>query len=355
MESAQAEARASVTPFQWTGHELRVLDQRLLPAEEQWNGCNDARSVYEAIRSMQVRGAPAIGIAAAYGVVLAAHRARGEENWRDCIARALDELAGARPTAVNLFWALRRMRACLEHQDNATDAASALEAEALAIHDEDRQANVRMGELAREIMCEGQSQPMEVLTHCNTGALATGGYGTALGAIRSLWYAGALAHVHVDETRPWLQGSRLTAWELGREGIPYSLNADSAAAMILSRGDVKWIVVGADRIAANGDVANKVGTLNLAVLARHYGARMMVVAPSSTVDEGTPNGEAIAIEEREANEVRTVRGQSMAPMDAPVFNPVFDVTPASLIDVIVTEAGVVHQPNAERMASALFV
>lgn len=355
MQSAEAEARASVTPFQWTGHELRVLDQRLLPVEEQWNGCGDFRSVYEAIRSMQVRGAPAIGIAAAYGVVLAAQRARGEPDWRERTALALDELAGARPTAVNLFWALGRMRACLERQDTATDAASALEEEALAIHGEDRQANVRMGELAREIMCEGHSGAMEVLTHCNTGALATGGYGTALGGIRSLWYAGALSHVHVDETRPWLQGSRLTAWELAREGIPYSLNADSAAAMILSRGGVRWVVVGADRIAANGDVANKVGTLSLAVLARHYGVRVMVVAPSSTVDEQTPSGADIAIEERGAEELRTVRGQSMAPLDAPVFNPVFDVTPASLVDVIVTEAGVVREPDVERMAAALFV
>ena len=260
-------------------------------------------------------------------------------------------LAKSRPTAVNLFWALERMEKVFHACHSLDEATDRLAAEAVRLHEDDLAANLAMADYALEVM--NPDKPVAVLTHCNTGALATGGYGTALGVIRRLHEEKLLKRVYADETRPWLQGSRLTAWELTRDHIPVTLNADGAAAAIMASGKVKWIVVGADRITANGDVANKIGTYNLAVLARHHKIGFMVVAPSSTVDMSLESGKDIPIEEREGTEVREIRGIPLAPAGVQVFNPVFDVTPASLIDAIVTEKGAVRNPNITGMR-ALF-
>jgi len=336
--------------MRWHGDCLELLDQRLLPGEECWVKAVRASEVAGCIADMVVRGAPAIGIAAAYGVALAARYAGGGD-WQAEIKQGIRELAASRPTAVNLFWALERMEQTLHACHSLAEAAERLETEAIRIHREDIEANYTMAGHALEAMCP--EQPIGVLTHCNTGALATGGYGTALGVVRRLHREQLLERVYADETRPWLQGSRLTAWELARDHIPVTLNADGAAASIMAAGKVKWVVVGADRITANGDVANKIGTYSLAVLARHHKVGFMVVAPSSTVDMALARGADIPIEERDATEVREVGGRQLAPADVQVFNPVFDVTPASLIDVIVTEKGVVHNPNITGM-EALF-
>jgi methylthioribose-1-phosphate isomerase len=336
--------------MRWQGDSLELLDQRLLPDQETWLRLDTAEGVAGAIRDMVVRGAPAIGISAAYGVVLAARSASGGD-WRARVDQAMQTLAESRPTAVNLFWALARMNETLARCNSRDQAIEQLSAAAVAIHEDDLAANLAMADHALAHM--NADQPMSVLTHCNTGALATGGYGTALGVIRRLHEAGLLANAFADETRPWLQGSRLTAWELARDGIPVTLNADSAAAAILASGKVSWVIVGADRITANGDVANKIGTYSLAVLARYHGVGFMVVAPSSTVDMALESGRDIPIEERDGTELRQVRTVPMAPDSVPVFNPVFDVTPADLIDAIVTEKGVVSRPDAQGMR-ALF-
>lgn len=332
--------------MRWHGSSLELLDQRLLPDQEVWLSLSTAGGVASAIRDMVVRGAPAIGISAAYGAALAARGASGDD-WRAQIEKAMTTLAESRPTAVNLFWALARMQEKLAQCDTRNDAIAQLAAAAVAIHEDDLAANLAMADHALTHMNIGQ--PISVLTHCNTGALATGGYGTALGVIRRLHETGMLTNAFADETRPWLQGSRLTAWELMRDGIPVTLNADSAAAAILASGKVSWVVVGADRITANGDVANKIGTYSLAVLARYHGVGFMVVAPSSTVDMALESGTDIPIEERDGRELRQVRDLPMAPASVPVFNPVFDVTPAGLIDAIVTEKGVVSRPDKAGM------
>jgi methylthioribose-1-phosphate isomerase len=257
-------------------------------------------------------------------------------------------LAGSRPTAVNLFWALERMARCIERVDS-DDPVPVLLAEAQAIHSEDRAANRRIGELGAELI----SRPTEVITHCNAGALATGGYGTALGVIRSAFQAGKVECVYADETRPWMQGSRLTAWELQYSGIPVVVQADGAAAGLMARGRIGWIIVGSDRIAANGDVANKIGTYGLAVLARHHGVRFMVAAPTSTIDMRTASGADIPIEERDSGEVLDCGGRRIGPAGVAARNPVFDVTPAGLVDAIVTERGVVEKPTPEKMRALL--
>lgn len=334
--------------IRWFGDRLELLDQRLLPGQEQWLSLASAVEVASCIRDMVVRGAPAIGISAAYGMALAAQQARTDQ-WRHDLAEASRVLAASRPTAVNLFWALKRIATVLDDCEDLAVARARLTETAEAIHREDLAANLAMADHALSVMAE--EAPFSVLTHCNTGALATGGYGTALGVIRRLHECGRLQRVYADETRPWLQGSRLTAWELTRDGIPVTLNADGAAAWVLARGDVRWVVVGADRITANGDVANKIGTYSLAVLARHHGVKFMVVAPSSTVDMSLQSGESIPIEERGGDEVRQVQGQPLAPAQVDVFNPVFDVTPAGLIDAIVTEKGVIEQPGPTAMAA----
>lgn len=336
--------------MRWHGDRLDLLDQRLLPGEERWVSAERASEVARSITDMVVRGAPAIGITAAYGVVLAARYAGGGD-WQAEIRQAIRDLAGSRPTAVNLFWALERMEAVLHGCHSLAEATKRLEAEAVQIHQEDVAGNLAMADHAVEVMCP--DNPISVLTHCNTGALATGGYGTALGVIRRLHENSLLERVYADETRPWLQGSRLTAWELARDDIPVTLNVDGAAAAIMASGKVKWVIVGADRITANGDVANKIGTYSLAVLARHHKVGFMVVAPSSTVDMSLATGGDIPIEERDGTEVREVGGRQLAPDGVQVFNPVFDVTPANLIDAIVTERGVVNNPNITGM-KALF-
>jgi len=326
--------RDTIRAVQWRGNHLRLLDQRRLPHAEVWLDCRGADEVAQAIQDLVVRGAPAIGIAAAWGVVLAAQRG-------DDLEAALAGLRAARPTAVNLMWALDRMRARISAGANA----QALANEAQTIQDEDLVANRRMGELGAALIEPGSG----VLTHCNTGSLATAGYGTALGVIRAGVAGGRIRHVYAGETRPWLQGARLTMWELARDGIPATLIADSAAAHLMREHRLQWVIVGADRIAANGDVANKIGTYQLAISAKHHGARFMVVAPSSTVDMGTPSGEDIAIELRDPAELLSHAGARTVVEGANAWNPVFDVTPASLIDAIVTERGVIEKPDAESM------
>jgi methylthioribose-1-phosphate isomerase len=330
---------SAVRPLIWQSTHLRMLDQRVLPREVRYLDCRSAGDVAEGIHAMAVRGAPAIGIAAAYGLVMAV---RGDPKGFD---HAFEVLAASRPTAVNLRWALERMRSVwLTRPD-----VEALEAEAIAIHDEDLAQNLKMGELGAALI----GHNAQLMTHCNTGALATGGHGTALGVIRSAHAAGKVACVYNTETRPWLQGARLTAWELQQEGIPAKLIADGAAAHLMTVQKIDWVIVGADRIAANGDTANKIGTYALAVAARRHGVKFMVVAPSGTFDLRCPNGAAIPIEERTAKELTEFRGQAITPDGYDAFNPVFDVTPAELIDALVCERGTILQPTAEKVARLL--
>lgn len=340
-----------VEAIRWSNGVLELLDQRVLPHEEIWHSYTDAAAVAQAIRDMIVRGAPAIGITAAYGVVFAAANAfaTAQVGWKQALVDAMNTLAQSRPTAVNLFWALARMQRLIDALPDEHSPESALLEEALAIHEEDYQANLKMGEAGAALIAAECASPIAIMTHCNTGSLATGGHGTALGVIRSLYKKGMLSHVCADETRPWMQGARLTAWELQQEGIPVVLNADAAAAHIMKQGAVKWVIVGADRITANGDAANKIGTYSLAVLARYHGVKFMVVAPSSTVDMSLSQGDEIHIEERTSHEVTHVGGVAMAPDNVVAYNPVFDVTPAALIDAIVTERGVVLNPNTQKM------
>lgn len=342
----------SVRAIEWRGDHLMLLDQRLLPAREEWVECRDAVAVADAIRALAVRGAPAIGVAAAYGLALAARHLEhaGRAIDASALAPARAVLSAARPTAVNLFNALARMDACLERATGLVPAqtSAALHAEALAIDAEDLAANRRMGELGAALIAPGSG----VLTHCNTGSLATAGFGTALGVIRA-GYAGAKIHeVFACETRPWLQGARLTMWELLRDRIPARLIADSAGAHLMDSGKVHWLIVGADRICANGDTANKIGTRQLAIAARFHGVKVMVVAPTSTLDFSTASGDSIEIELRDGRELTEIAGVRTASPGAEAWNPVFDVTPASLIDVIVTERGVVERPSTERLRAA---
>ncbi len=328
----------SVRAMIWHGDRLTLLDQRYLPLDEVWIDCTDASGVADAIRAMVVRGAPAIGVAAAYGLALAAHAGAD-------LGAAGATLGQARPTAINLHWALERMSrvAAAVAPD---ELAGRLAREAEAIHAEDLAANHAIGE-AGAAQIDG---PTGVLTHCNTGALATGGFGTALGVIRSGWASGRIDAVFMGETRPWLQGARLTAWELAREGIEGQVIVDGAAAALMASGRIGWVIVGADRVAANGDVANKIGTCGLAVLARHFGIGFMVAAPSSTIDPAAADGASIPIETRTGDEVLAWAGRRVAPPDARAWNPVFDVTPANLVDALVTEHGVLHNPDAAGLA-----
>jgi methylthioribose-1-phosphate isomerase len=334
----------------WHDGRLHLLDQRDLPARAHYLTLATAADTARAIRDMVVRGAPAIGITAAYGVVLAARARYAEagEGWRGAIEADLDVLAASRPTAVNLFWALARMRGRIGALGDGAPEPPLL-AEAQAIHAEDRAANYAMGELGARLI----QGPTEVITHCNAGALATGGYGTALGVIRSGFAAGLITRVYADETRPWLQGSRLTAWELQHSGIPVVVPADEAAAILMARGGIGWVIVGSDRIAANGDVANKVGTYGLAVLARHHGVGFMVAAPTSTIDLNVASGADIPIEERNPDEVLAIGGRRLGAAGVAARNPVFDITPAELVDVIVTERGVVERPDDAKIRALM--
>ncbi len=320
-------------PIEWlTEGRLRFVDQTRLPGEEVWLDVADYHDVAEAIRSLRVRGAPLIGIAAAYGLALAALAAPTDD--RDAFPRSLREAASTlrdtRPTAVNLAWALHRALAAAEGAPSVEEARRALLEEARQIHEEDIEGNRRIGELGAQLLSEDAS----VLTHCNAGSLATGGYGTALGVVHTAWEQGKLRRVYVTETRPLLQGARLTSWELQRDGIPFTLVVDSAAGSLLQRGLVDAVVVGADRIAANGDVANKIGTYALAVLARDNGVPFYVAAPTSTIDLCAGSGEAIPIEERAAEEVTSLAGVATAPAGVEATNPAFDVTPGEYVTAI---------------------
>jgi methylthioribose-1-phosphate isomerase len=335
-----------ISPIRWSDGRLWLLDQRRLPVEEVERPCTDWREVADAIRTLAVRGAPAIGVAAAFGVALAARGSAATEPAG--LAADLDEaiagLGATRPTAVNLFWALERMRAVAAAGRDlpVTALRDRLLDEARAMLDEDVAANRQMGAHGAALVPAGA----RILTHCNTGALATAGYGTALGVVRAAHGRGLVREVWVDETRPVMQGSRLTAWELVKEGIPHRVISDVVAAQVMREGRVDLVITGADRIAANGDTANKIGTYGLAVLARHHAIPFYVAAPVSTIDPSTASGAAIVIEERDPAEVRGVAGRQTAPAESPVYNPAFDVTPAELITAIVTERGVFRPPYA---------
>jgi methylthioribose-1-phosphate isomerase len=330
---------------------VEVLDQTRLPAEAVTVSLSEWPQVAEAIRAMVVRGAPAIGVAGAMGVALAAQRARGDlAAVKEEVARAAAALRGARPTAVNLARAVDLQAAAASaHPGPPAALAADLAAAARALHADEVERCERIGRHGLALLSRGA----RILTHCNAGALATGGYGTALGVVRAAFAADPTVRVVVDETRPLLQGARLTAWELDREGIPYTLIADSTAAAMMATGRVTHVVVGADRIAANGDVVNKVGTYALAILAREHGIPTIVAAPTTTVDLSTPAGADVPIEERAADEVRGLDlfGRAVAPEGAGVANPAFDVTPARLVAAIVTEDGV-HRPPYERSLRA---
>ncbi|MEO8378416.1 MAG: S-methyl-5-thioribose-1-phosphate isomerase [Acidobacteriota bacterium] len=318
-----------VTPLSWDGQTLSLLDQRLLPGEERWIACRTASEVADAIRTMVVRGAPAIGVSAAYGMAMAA--ARGED-----LQAAATVLKAARPTAVNLAWAVDRLLGC-------GDEPGAMREEAERIHRDDVANNQRMGRFGAELL--GPSST--ILTHCNAGALATAGYGTALGVIRAAIESGRRVAVFADETRPYLQGARLTAWELQRDGIDVTLITDNMAGHFFQQGQFDAVIVGADRIAANGDAANKIGTYTVAVLAHAHGVPFYVAAPLSTIDPACPDGSFIPIEERSAQEVTDINGSRVAPAGIGVRHPAFDVTPARLITAIITERGVLRPPYGE--------
>ena len=331
-----------VRALHWTGNRLRLLDQTRLPGEEVYLELEVWPQVVEAIRELRVRGAPALGVAGAYALALAGQEYvdLGSQEFQGQLGIAAEQIAGARPTAVNLAWAVRRALNAARKASSPGAALERLLAEAHDIETEDLAANRRIGALGAELIPRGAT----VLTHCNTGALATAGYGTALGVIRTAWAQGKVVDVIATETRPLLQGARLTAWELAQEGIPVTLVVEGAVGHVLRQGRVQAMVVGADRIAANGDVANKIGTYTLAVLGRAHGVPLYVAAPRSTVDLETPTGADIPIEERGAHEVACLAGTPIAPDGASVYNPAFDVTPAEYIGAIVTEAGVVRPP-----------
>jgi methylthioribose-1-phosphate isomerase len=336
-------AAAPVETLRWSGERLELIDQRALPQRVQYIVCTRADEVADAIRSMVVRGAPAIGCAAAYGIALSALRAvASREPLAQSLPAAFDSLAASRPTAVNLFWALARMRRCWEGLATAPEAeiAAALVAQARAIHAEDIAANRVLGRLGAELL----PQRCRVLTHCNAGALATAGYGTALGVVRAAVAAFRRRSPRYACPRPVLQGARLTAWEMQQEGIPVTLIADGAAGYLMSRGEIDAVIVGADRVAANGDVANKVGTYMVAVLAHRHGIPFYVACPVSTLDAAIATGADIPIEERPPMEVLGFKEATWAPDGVDVRNPAFDITPAELVSALVTERGVARAP-----------
>lgn len=338
-------------PILWREDHVEMIDQTLLPVKEEWLSFRTSDEVAEAIRTMRIRGAPAIGIAAAYGVALAALGSRATEAsaLRAELEQASRVLAATRPTAVNLFWALERMKRTWAVEGGVEDLRRRLVAEARAVAAEDE-------EMCRSIGRHGASlvpEDARILTHCNAGALATGDYGTALGVVRAAHEAGKVRHVWVDETRPWLQGARLTAWELMQDGIPCRLICDNMAGHFMQRGQVDMVVVGADRITAHGDVANKIGTYTVAVLCKEHGIPFYVAAPYSTIDPSLQDGRDIPIEERSAAEVTHLQGRQIAPGGVSVANPAFDVTPARLVTAIITERGVFRAPYAESLSRAV--
>ena len=339
------------TPLEWEGDSLRILDQRRLPSEEVWIETSDYRAVVGSIQGMAVRGAPAIGIAGAYGLALAAMELAQTANgdFSDRLDESAREIRQARPTGANLGSAVDRMLACTRSAQTIEEVVTDLVREAVLIHQEDIENNREIGGHGAKLIPWGS----RALTHCNTGALATGGYGTALGIIRTAWRDGRLERVYATETRPLLQGARLTAWELVRDGVEACLLADSAAGILMSRGMVHSVFVGADRVASNGDVANKIGTYNLAVLAKESGVPFYVSAPTSTLDMRISSGEEIEIEERGEEEVLEYGGSRSAPEGISAFNPAFDVTPNRYVTAIVTELGVARPPYRRGLATML--
>ncbi len=328
----------------WEDNKVKLLDQRLLPQEELYLEITDYHDIIEAIRTLAIRGAPAIGVAAAMGAALGALELKTEdpEEFKNSFAAICREIAAARPTAVNLFWALNRVQDVVKAHPAEPVAAwqERLVHEAQVILKEDDTTNRHLAQHGQAVIKDGD----QVLTHCNTGALATGAYGTALGVMRAAWEAGKRFSVWVDETRPLLQGARLTTWELGKIGIPYTLIPDGAAAALMQKGRVNVIIVGADRIAANGDTANKIGTYSLAVLAKYHGVPFYVAAPFSTFDFAIADGMQIPVEERAPEEVTRFRQEVLAPTGAQALNLAFDVTPHELITGIITEKGIARQP-----------
>jgi len=339
-----------IKTLEWTDAGVRFIDQTKLPTEEIYVICKNYEEVANAIRTMIVRGAPAIGVAAAMGVALGAlqSQARTLPEFEREFDAICDVLAGTRPTAVNLFWAIRRMREKFERlrTQPLEKIKAELVAEAQRMHVEDIAANEAMGRHGAVLLPSSGG----VLTHCNAGALATAGYGTALGVIRSAVASGKQISVFADETRPFLQGSRLTAWELMKDGIPTTLIADNMAGAMMRLGKIDAVIVGADRIAANGDVANKIGTYSVAVLAKEHGIPFYVAAPISTVDLNTPDGSKIPIEQRASTEVTHLAGKQIAPDDVRVENPAFDVTPSKYVTAIITERGVARAPYRDSLA-----
>jgi methylthioribose-1-phosphate isomerase len=342
-----------VETLRWRKGRLDLLDQTLLPERVVYRPLRTAREVTDAIRRMLVRGAPAIGVTAAFGMALAARNASrlGSASFQRELIKAERMLAASRPTAVNLFWALARMRRLVDAEAARTprEIAALLEAEAVRVLEEDIAINRAMGRHGAALIDDGDV----VLTHCNAGSLATAGYGTALGVIRAAWEAGKRISVLADETRPRCQGAKLTAWELSRDRIPVTVIADTAAGHYLRKGVVKKVVVGADRIAANGDVANKIGTYQVAVLAHANHVPFFVAAPVSTFDRSLANGDAIPIEERDASEVTHPGGRRLTPAGVPALNPAFDVTPARYVSAIVTERGILTAPYRRSIARCL--
>jgi len=330
-----------VKTIEWKNDRVVMLDQRLLPHREVYRICRDYKQVADAIRSMVIRGAPAIGVAAAMGVALGALKGPSKTFDRD-FERILDVLGKTRPTAVNLFWALQRMRGVYSAQrSQGIDAVRrTLKEEAQKIYKEDIAANRQLGKYGAALLRDAK----RIMTHCNAGALATAGYGTALGVLRALKESGKQFEVFVNETRPFLQGARLTAWELKKEKIPATLITDNMAGYLMQKGKVDAVVVGCDRVAANGDVANKIGTYTLAVLAQRHGIPFYVAGPTSSIDMECPSGKDIPIEQRDPREVSHIFGKALAPKGIRVFNPAFDVTAQELITAIITEAGVIHPP-----------
>ena len=332
-----------IVPFRWCGDRLEILDQRLLPETVRWLVCQDHEAVAAAIETLAIRGAPAIGLAAAYGVVLGARRGERAETVRARLART-------RPTAVNLFWALERMDEGMKTTEGETpeDRLRFLEALACRMEHEDRAVNQALGALGASLLPEEGM----VLTHCNAGALATGGHGTALGIVRSARAQGKRLKIFADETRPVLQGARLTSWELSQEGMDVTVICDGMAAALLARHPISAVIVGADRIAANGDVANKIGTYGLAVVARYHGVPFYVAAPRSTLDLQTATGADIPIEIRKDDEIRRWGETVTVAPEASVWNPAFDVTPGALVSAVVTEVGILRPPYARTLRDA---
>jgi methylthioribose-1-phosphate isomerase len=338
----------AVKTIQWKNDRVIMLDQRLLPHKEVHRVCRDYQEVAQAIRDMVIRGAPAIGVAAAMGVALGAAKAKVTTFDRD-FEHIFLTLSKTRPTAVNLFWALERMRKIYTvNRNRGVDVVKRLlKDEAQAIYKEDIAANKQLGKFGAQMLCNAR----HLMTHCNAGALATAGYGTALGVIRALKEAGREIDVFVNETRPFLQGARLTAWELKKEKIPATLITDSMAGYVMQTGKVDAVVVGCDRVAANGDVANKIGTYTIAVLAKRHGIPFYVAGPTSSIDLNCPSGKEIPIEQRDAKEVSHIFGKALAPKGTKVFNPAFDVTSHDLISAIITEKGVIHPPYQQNIRS----